>query len=175
MPQFPLLCIEGSAFSHGCPWESHSGLRAHCSRACISLLCQTWSPELGSIRATSGPQSRSGVRARRCLVTCFTAVFQGATQTPLWARQKEHRPDPDWAGQSKEWGPPGPGSPARACRPHPHAEATWHLEAVWRRSGSGKFQSAGGLQGALDGRQCSTAATWLVGPRVRGHPEAFPE
>lgn len=41
----------------GVPWKSHSRLKANFSRAQISLLCQTWSLQLGWIRSRVGAQS----------------------------------------------------------------------------------------------------------------------
>lgn len=84
-------------------------------------------------------------------------------QMPLQVRQGEFRLYQDWTGESKGLGSHGPGSPATACRPHLHPQAKWHLEAVWKRFGSRKFQRAGGLQEAFNGSRCLQAATRLVG------------
>lgn len=87
-------------------------------------------------------------------------------QMPLQVRQGEFRHYHNWTGESKGLGRHGPGSPAAACRPHLHPEAKWHLEAVWKRVGSRKFQRAGGLQEAFHGSRCLQAATRLVGHGV---------
>lgn len=165
------------------PWKSHSRLRANCSRAGVSLLCQTWSPALGWIRSTSGPQPCSRARAQRRLAptqllepghvlhSCLPGSWSDAPEDAAGRAQAFSGLGREVQGVGSTW-PWEPGRSLQATPPFGGQLAlVSSLGKVWLR----KVPESGGLQDAFDGSRCSQAATWLVGHRVHGDPEAPPE
>lgn len=181
-PRGSLLCTEGLGLAMGVPWRSCSRLTfpERQSPSSARLGPGSWAgsdPPLGP-----QPWSRVGAQTYRepthslGMVHHVTASSASPGPTPLWVRREGCSPIRVGQESPESWA-----HLALGVLPEPAGRTSIQRPAgLCKQSGKGLAQESsrklvGGLQEAFDGSRHSQAATWLVGHRVRGDPEAGPE